>query len=187
MRELTGATSVFLDLKLHDIPAQVASAIASATQLGARYATVHAGGGSAMLRAAAAAAEENLTLLAVTVLTSLDDDDLARTGVTGDVPAQVLRLAELALGEGIRGLVCSPLEVAALRERFGTAEAGGPLLVVPGIRPSSAGGSSDDQKRTRGPREALADGADLLVVGRPITGASDPEAATSALLAEIDA
>lgn len=182
VRTLARSTSVFLDLKLHDIPAQVAGAIDAVADLGARLATVHASGGSAMLRAAADAAGDELQLLAVTVLTSLDDDDMGSLGVTGAVSDQVLRVADLALASGIDGLVCSPLEVGLLRDRFGGRDAGGPVLVVPGIRPR--GSTGDDQKRTLGPRAALEAGADLLVVGRPITGADDPAAAAEAVLEE---
>ena len=183
VRQIVALSPVFLDLKLHDIPVQVAGALGVVRDLGVSFTTVHAAGGPDMLRAAADAADENLTLLAVTVLTSLSDRDLARTGVNASPQDQVLRLAELALGSGIHGLVCSPREVAALRSRFGSRSEGGPLLVVPGIRP--AGALSDDQKRTLGPREALEAGADMLVVGRPITAASDPAVAARALLAEM--
>lgn len=180
--ELAASTAVFLDLKLHDIPAQVAGAVTSISDLGARYATVHASGGPEMLRAAATAAADDLELLAVTVLTSLDEDDLSAMGIAAGVETQVARLAELALSAGIRGLVCSPLEIASLRARFGARDEGGPLLVVPGIRTTA---TPDDQKRTRGPRAARDDGADLLVIGRPITSAPDPAATTQALLEEL--
>ena len=167
---------VFLDLKLHDIPNTVGGAVRALNALPIAYLTVHAGGGRAMLQAAAAEAGDGRTVLAVTVLTSLDDADLRAAGVAGGVSDQVLRLADTALGAGVGGLVCSPREVAPLRERFGRA----PLLVVPGIRPASRG---DDQKRTMTPTEALAAGADVLVVGRPITGAPDPALAARHLLA----
>ena len=182
--ELAQSTDVFVDLKLHDIPAQVEGAVISIAGLGARYTTVHATGGEAMLRAAVDAAQEAVTLLAVTVLTSLEGRDLVRLGGDGDVSAQVLRLAELALGCGIPGIVCSPLEVAAVRQRFGPLEEGGPLVVVPGIRAAPGG---DDQRRTHAPRAALAAGADVLVVGRPITAAADPRAAARELLEELAA
>ena len=171
---------VFLDLKLHDIPAQVGGAVTSAAATGASLLTIHASGGPAMVRAAVDAAGDDLTILAVTVLTSLDDDDLDRIGLMGPPDKAVLRLAELALEAGAPGLVCSPQEVAHLRERFGPRGAGGPLLVVPGIRPAAA---DDDQKRTMTPREALEAGADLIVVGRPITEADDPGAAASSISA----
>ena len=180
VRSLTARHPVFLDLKLHDIPAQVAGAISSIGSLGVSWTTVHAQGGSEMLKAAADAAPQDLVVLAVTVLTSLDDSELERTGLAGPAEAAVLRLAELALASGIQGLVCSPLEVAAVRERFGPRSEGGPFLVVPGIRPT--GSDVGDQRRTLGPREALDAGADLLVVGRPITAAADPAAAARGLL-----
>lgn len=183
VRQIAALCPVFLDLKLHDIPVQVAGALGAARDLGVSFTTVHATGGPDMLRAAADSADENLTLLAVTVLTSLADEDLARMGIDASAQDQVLRLAELALGSGVRGLVCSPREVAAVRSRFGSRSEGGPFLVVPGIRPAGAG--SDDQKRTLGPREALDGGADLLVIGRPITAAPDPTGAARTLLAEI--
>ena len=174
---------MFLDLKFHDIPAQVGGSIASVRDLGVTYTTVHAAGGEDMLRAAAEASGDDLTVLAVTVLTSLAESDLRSLGIAASPAEQVLRLAELALKAGVRGLVCSPLEVAAVRERFGPSAEGGPLLVVPGIRP--AGSSPDDQKRTLGPREALDAGADLLVIGRPITAAPDPARVARDLVAEM--
>lgn len=177
--ELAALRPVFLDLKLHDIPAQVAGAVTAAAETGASLLTVHASGGPEMIRAAVGAAGGRVTILAVTVLTSLDDDDLDRIGMEGPPEKAVLKLAELALDHGAPGLVCSPREVAHLRERFGPRSQGGPLLVVPGIRPQAAG---DDQKRTLSPREALDAGADLLVIGRPITEASDPSAAARDIL-----
>ena len=180
VRSLSARHPLFLDLKLHDIPAQVAGAISSIGPLGVSWTTVHAQGGSAMLRAAAEAAPADLMALAVTVLTSLDDGELEKTGLAGPAESAVLRLAELALDSGIQGLVCSPLEVAAVRERFGPHSQDGPFLVVPGIRPS--GSEVGDQRRTLGPREALDAGADLLVIGRPITAAADPAAAARDLL-----
>ncbi|MCB2054184.1 MAG: orotidine-5'-phosphate decarboxylase [Geminicoccaceae bacterium] len=174
---------LFLDVKLHDIPNTVAGAVRSLCVSGPAMFTVMAQGGATMMRAAVAAAADAAGsagdappwVLAVTVLTSLDGDDLAATGVAGTVEDQVLRLADLALGAGCSGLVCSPLEIEAVRRRFGA----GPRLVVPGIRPEAA---RDDQKRTMTPADALAAGADLLVVGRPITGAADPRAAARGLL-----
>ena len=172
---------VFLDLKLHDIPNTVAGAVRSALSLHPAMLTLHAGGGAAMLRAAVAAKRESgasTWLLAVTVLTSLDDADLAAQGVADAASVQVERLAALAVEAGIDGLVCSPLEIAALR-RIVPHEV---KLVVPGIRAADA--KSDDQKRVMTPRQALDAGADVLVVGRPITGGGDPAAAARALLAE---
>jgi orotidine-5'-phosphate decarboxylase len=181
--DLAAVHPVFLDLKFHDIPAQVAGAVRAAAATGALYTTVHASGGPAMIAAAVEAAGHSLTVLAVTVLTSLDDHALDAIGVAGPPRDAVLRLAGLALAAGADGLVCSPHEVAALRGEFGDRLDGGPLLVVPGIR--SAGEALSDQKRTLSATEALAAGADLVVVGRPITAAPDPAAAAQALLAEI--
>lgn len=183
VRDLVGLGSIFLDLKLHDIPAQVGKAVAAAADLGVAYTTVHASGGRAMLEEAVAAAEGRLLLLGVTVLTSLDDDDLASLGVEATASEHVVRLAELALSAGAGGLVCSPLEVGLIRRQFGPSTDGGPFLVVPGIRAS--GSSPDDQRRTRPPRSVIESGADLLVVGRPITGAKDPGAAARAILNEM--
>lgn len=170
---------LFLDLKLHDIPNTVVGAVAAACRLPVSLLTLHATGGRAMLEAAVRARDASPgarpLLLAVTVLTSLDDADLATLGVTRPMPDQVMALAELALSSGLDGLVCSPHELAELRRRFGDA----PLLVVPGIRPAAA---ADDQKRTLDPRSALQLGADLLVIGRPITAAADPVSATRAIL-----
>lgn len=179
-RSLSALHPLFLDLKLHDIPAQVAGAVSSVGALGVTWTTVHSQGGRAMLRAAADAAPPDLMVLAVTVLTSLGEQDLGDTGLAGPAETAVLRLAELALDSGVPGLVCSPLEVAAVRQRFGPRSDGGPFLVVPGIRP--AGSDAGDQRRTLGPREALEAGADMLVVGRPITSAPDPAAAARDLL-----
>lgn len=176
VRDLAEDNEVFLDLKLHDISSQVEGAVRAIAQLGASITTVHAAGGRAMIRAAVAGATgSDLKVVAVTVLTSLDDSELADLGMKGGATDSVLRLAELALSSGVHGLVCSPLEVAVLRERFGPHDAGGPYLVVPGIRPDGA--APGDQRRTLTPNEARAAGADLLVVGRPITAASDPVAA----------
>jgi orotidine-5'-phosphate decarboxylase len=173
--------SVFLDLKLHDIPNTVAGAVRSVAETGAEMLTVHASGGPAMLRAAAeAAAEFNHApqLLAVTVLTSMDTEQLAAIGIASPAGAQVLRLAAIAAEAGITGLVASAQEAATLRQSFPAA-----TLVVPGIRP--AGTEVGDQKRVATPAAALAAGASYLVVGRPITQASDPVAATRAILDEM--
>ena len=174
---------VFVDLKLHDIPAQVAGAVKSLARLGARYATVHASGGEEMLRAASDAAGDEMSLLAVTVLTSLDDTSLRTIGVARSCSDHVIELAELSRAAGIRGLVCSAHELTALRQRWGRFEEGGPFLVVPGIRTDAPG--ADDQRRTMAPSEALARGADMLVVGRPITTAPDPATAAGDLLRAI--
>jgi len=172
--------NVFLDLKLHDIPNTVAGAVRAALALDPLFVTLHCAGGAAMMRAAVAARDDRRTrLLGVTVLTSLDDSDLAATGQNGPAEAQVQRLALLAKSAGLDGVVCSPQEVAMLRQSCGKDF----LLVVPGIRP--AGAALGDQKRVQTPRAAIAAGADYLVIGRPITEAPDPVAAARAILAEI--
>jgi orotidine-5'-phosphate decarboxylase len=174
--------AVFLDLKLHDIPATVDGAVASAASLGARYLTIHASGGPRMVEAAcrrAAAESPDLLILAVTVLTSLDDADLRAVGIPTSANEHALALARAARDAGARGFVCSPTEVRRMREMLGP----GVVLVTPGIRPSGA--AAGDQKRTGTPREAILDGADLLVVGRPIRDATDPGAAANAIVAEI--
>jgi orotidine-5'-phosphate decarboxylase len=174
--------NVFLDLKLHDIPNTVAGAVRSATQAGASLLTIHASGGAAMMSAAAEAAQApgSPRLLAVTVLTSMDANELAGIGITATPAEQVLRLAKLAQQSGITGMVCSPEEVAILRKETGP----NTLLVIPGIRP--AGSDTGDQKRIATPAQAIADGASLLVVGRPITRAADPAQAARAILDEIE-
>lgn len=175
---------VFLDVKFHDIPNTVANAVRVAGALGVAMLNLHVAGGPAMLRAAvAAAAKLDLRpwLLGVTVLTSMDDHDLAALGIAGSASAQVRRLAELARACELDGVVCSPHEIATLRACFGP----GFRLVVPGIRPQ--GSAADDQKRVMGPREAAALGADVLVVGRPITAAPDARAAARAIDAEVAA
>jgi orotidine-5'-phosphate decarboxylase len=174
---------VFLDLKLHDIPETVGRAVRNAAALGVRYLTVHAHGGRAMLERAveeALNAPSPLTILAVTVLTSLDGADLTSIGIVSPPGDQVLRVARLAWDAGVRGFVASATEAAALRRSLGP----GALLVTPGIRPS--GSAAGDQKRITTPAQAIADGADLLVVGRPIRDAADPLAAAHAVAAEID-
>jgi orotidine-5'-phosphate decarboxylase len=173
--------SIFLDLKLHDIPNTVASAVRAATRLGVDMLTVHAAGGPEMLTAAVEATDANLALLAVTVLTSMDNAQLEATGVPGTAAAQVERLATMASGSGVAGFVCSPIEVASLRSRLGSQ----PLLVIPGIRPE--GTSVGDQRRVATPAAAIASGASYLVVGRPITRAVDPGAAARSILAEMQA
>lgn len=179
------ARPVFLDLKLHDIPETVERAVAAAASRGVRYLTVHAAGGPEMLRRAAARAEREsggrTTILAVTVLTSMSDDDLRATGVDDAAATQVERLAQLAWEQGVRGFVCSPLEVARLRARLGPDA----VLVVPGVRP--AGSARGDQKRIATPGEAVRAGADLLVIGRPIRDAEEPLAAAESIAREIDA
>ncbi len=179
----TGA-SVFLDLKFHDIPNTVAKAIAAAVRLDVQMLTIHASGGSEMMRAAEQAAQQTAAqlghtaplVLGVTVLTSQDSNTLAELGGETDVAKQVERLALLAAKSGLRGLVCSPLEIAALR-RILPPEI---QLVTPGIRTGAE--IADDQKRTLTPREAIQAGASWLVIGRPITAAADPRAAAESIL-----
>jgi orotidine-5'-phosphate decarboxylase len=165
---------VFLDLKLHDIPATVAGAARAVARLRPAILTVHAAGGAAMIRAAAEAAPDT-SIAAVTVLTSLGDADLAATGMTGTARDVCRRLAVLAVSAGARGLVCSPHEVADVRAEVGP----GITLITPGIRP--AGAEAQDQARIATPEAALSAGADLLVIGRPITSAPDPGAAAAAV------
>lgn len=165
---------VFLDLKFHDIPNTVAGACRSAAALGVWMLNVHAGGGPAMLAAAAravAAVRPATRLVGVTVLTSMDAAELTATGIGEPPHAQVMRLGALCAHAGLHGVVCSPREAAALRARFGRAF----LLVTPGIRGSDD--AVDDQQRTLSAAQALAAGADYLVIGRPITAAPDPGAA----------
>jgi len=175
---------VFLDLKLHDIPNTVEAAARGAAGLGAALLTVHASGGAAMIRAARRGLEAKGTrstrLLAVTVLTSLGEDDLGAVGLSGSPAEAALRLARLAISAGADGVVCSPAEVGLLRRELGP----GPLLVVPGIRP--AGGATHDQQRTGSAGDAVRAGASLVVVGRPLREATDPAAAADALAAEMD-
>ncbi|GAA3216513.1 orotidine-5'-phosphate decarboxylase [Actinocorallia longicatena] len=167
---------VFLDLKLHDIPNTVAGAARSVARLKPAYLTVHAQGGADMIKAAVEAVPQT-KITAVTVLTSLGEGDLAATGLAGPASDAVRRLAALAVGAGARALVCSPQEVAAVRAEIGTEID----LITPGVRPKGA--KADDQTRISTPEEALAAGADLLVIGRPITGAADPGAAAAAIAA----
>jgi orotidine-5'-phosphate decarboxylase len=159
---------VFLDLKLHDIPNTVEGAARSAAASGAALLTVHASGGAEMVAAAVRGAGGRLRVLAVTVLTSLDDAALRAIGLEGPAESAVVRLARLAVGAGAGGLVCSPHEVAAVRAAVGQ----GPLLVVPGVRPPGA--AKGDQARVATPAEAVAAGADVIVVGRPLRDAPDP-------------
>ncbi len=170
---------IFLDLKLHDIPNTVAGAVRALAPLRPGIINVHAAGGAAMMRAAAEAAGESGAarpkIIAVTVLTSLDGDDLVSTGIAGGAASQALRLAGLARDAGLDGVVCAASEVAAIKARCGADF----ITIVPGIRP--AGASAEDQKRTMTPADALAAGADILVIGRPITGAPDPGEAAAAI------
>jgi orotidine-5'-phosphate decarboxylase len=174
---------LFADLKLHDIPETVERAIASLAPAGARFVTVHAAGGHAMLACAVERADREtsgrLTVLAVTVLTSLDESDLVAQGVSERALDHVLRLARLAWAAGVRGFVCSPAEVRSMRAELGKDA----VLVTPGVRP--AGSAAGDQKRIATPQQAIADGADFIVVGRPIRDAPDPAAAARAIAAEV--
>jgi orotidine-5'-phosphate decarboxylase len=178
---------LFLDLKFHDIPNTVAGAVRAAVKLRPKIMTIHAGGGPAMMRAAADAAteaanEQNVKrplIVGVTVLTSLDSDDLEAVGQNGPLADQVARLASLAKSCGLDGVVCSPKEVAGVRAACGPDF----KLIVPGIRPNLS--LSGDQKRTSGPADAVNAGADFLVIGRPITRAPDPAAAARAMAAAL--
>jgi orotidine-5'-phosphate decarboxylase len=169
---------VFLDLKLHDIPATVAGAARAVARLRPDILTVHAAGGPEMVRAAVESAPDT-TVAAVTLLTSLGDKDLDIVGVSGPVGDAVRRLAVLAVDAGARGLVCSPQEAAIARAEVGP----GITIITPGIRPFGA--ASHDQARVATPEDALRAGADLLVIGRPITGAADPGAAAAAVAASL--
>lgn len=184
-RELIASRrKVFLDLKFHDIPNTVAQAVAEASKLGVSMLTVHALGGSKMLRAAAeaaAAAKNPPLILAVTVLTSLGDEDLSEIGVSGRVLDQALRLAALARTAGCGGVVASAQEASAIRRQLGT----GFAIVTPGVRP--AGETHGDQARVVTPVEAISAGATHLVVGRPIVAALDPPAAARAILQQMEA
>jgi orotidine-5'-phosphate decarboxylase len=182
VRELhEGGLKVFLDLKYHDIPSTVGGAVREAAKLGVSMVTVHASGGGRMLRAAveAAASYPNLIVLGVTVLTSLDDNDLEKIGVRGRVSDQVKRLSALALASGCQGIVSSAHEASQLRKEFGS----GFAIVTPGVRPS--GSAAGDQVRVVTPGEAIAAGATHIVVGRPVTEAVDPAAEARAILGEI--
>jgi orotidine-5'-phosphate decarboxylase len=184
VREVAGmGFDVFLDLKLHDIPSTVARAVVAASHLPIKMLTLHAGGGRPMMRQAVDAQRQSafhLLLLGVTVLTSLDENDLHDVGVGTAPTAQVSRLARLAVDSGLGGLVCSPLELKPLRAQLPAAV----KLVTPGIRPAGTGGT-DDQVRVMTPRDAARAGADFIVVGRPILRAPNPIAAAEAILAEL--
>lgn len=176
-------SQVFLDLKFHDIPNTVAHAVKSAAGLGVAMTTLHASGGPVMLEAAAKAAaasgNSDLLLLAVTVLTSMDSAQLSSTGINVEPKEQVLRLAGLASASGIGGIVCSPLEVAAIRKSLGNDL----RIVTPGVRPSWA--DAGDQKRVMTPSEAVDAGSDWLVIGRPITAAENPREAYAKVVEEL--
>jgi orotidine-5'-phosphate decarboxylase len=169
---------LFLDLKLHDIPNTVAAAMQAIHVLEPAIVTVHAAGGRAMMEDAKAAAGEHCKVVAVTVLTSLDQSDLERTGIPGTPHDQALRLAELAHAAGLDGIVCSGHEIAAIHRQWKDG-----FHVVPGLRPST--GKNGDQKRAATPREARDAGASVLVIGRPVTRAEDPLAAVRAIEATL--
>ena len=173
-------SDIFLDLKFHDIPNTVGHAVRSAAGLGVAMTTLHAVGGPVMMEAAAkAVAGTDLLILAVTVLTSMDSAQLSSTGISVEPKDQVLRLAGLAKDAGIGGVVCSPLEIEAIRGSFGD----GLRIVTPGVRPTWA--AVGDQKRVMTPAEAVTAGADWLVVGRPITAADDPKKAYTRIIEEL--
>ncbi len=179
VREMAGlGLPIFLDLKLHDIPNTVASAVQALHGLQPAILTVHAAGGRAMMEDAKAAAAPGTKVVGVSVLTSLDNDDLSAIGVPSDPHDQVARLTDLAREAGLDGVVCSGFEVTAARKRWKDG-----FFVVPGVRP--AGGAIGDQKRVITPRAALDAGASILVIGRPITKADDPDAALRAIEATL--
>ena len=183
----TGAAGVFLDLKLHDIPATVSRAMGGIAELGARLATVHCGENSRMLEAAVSASGGRVGVLAITVLTSVSAVDIAAAGFQGelatDLSRLVLKRAEMAKAAGCAGIVCSGLEVRAIKAVLGR----GFLAVTPGIRPAWATGATDDQRRVVTPADAVMAGSDYLVVGRPIRDAKDPRAAAQKIADEIGA
>ena len=189
-RLVESGARVFLDLKFHDIPNTVAQAVDAAVRTGAWMINVHASGGSAMMQAAARAAAEAATaegrpapvLIAVTVLTSMDEDALIQTGVTRPLLDHVLMLARMAHAAGMQGVVASPHETAAIRQACGPDFA----IVTPGIRGASAGHEKNDQARTMGPGEAVRAGATYIVIGRPIIAAPDPKAAAQAIVDELN-
>lgn len=168
---------IFLDLKLHDIPATVAGAARAVQSLAPSYLTVHAAGGPAMIEAAASALP-NTRITAVTVLTSLDAAMVSDLGIEGTPQGIVVRWAQMAVAAGAQAIVCSPQEVALVRASVPEEI----RLITPGVRP--AGADTHDQRRSATPRQALGDGADLLVIGRPITGHADPAAAAQEIAAE---
>lgn len=186
-REVVGEEALFLDVKFHDIPNTVAAALRALLPLKPAIVNLHASGGAAMMKAGAESLRKGAEelrlpqpwLIAVTVLTSLDEDDLKQVGQMGPLGAQVQRLAQLAQECGLEGVVCSPQEIALLREACGADF----KLIVPGIRPAWA--AVGDQKRIMTPREALEAGADILVIGRPITAADDPSEAVARIAEEL--
>ena len=176
-REASGC-DIFLDVKLHDIPATVSGAARAVASLAPKYLTVHASGGPDMIRAAVEELPDTL-VTAVTILTSLTQEQLTTMGWNGSAQDIVKRLAAQSVAAGARAIVCSPQEVAAVRAEVGPV----PVLITPGVRP--AGADAGDQKRIATPEQALVDGANILVIGRPITGATDIAAAAAAIAATI--
>ncbi|MEO5720105.1 MAG: orotidine-5'-phosphate decarboxylase [Chthoniobacterales bacterium] len=172
---------VFLDLKLHDIPNTVAKAVAAAGELGVAMLTLHLSGGRRMIEAAVTARPDSLLLLGVTVLTSSDAETLRETGIQDGVAEQTLRLATLGAAAGITGLIASPHEVVNLRAHLGAQT----TIITPGVRP--AWSAADDQRRFATPRAAIDNGADYLVIGRPVTAQADPKEAVRKILEELDA
>jgi orotidine-5'-phosphate decarboxylase len=182
VREAAPGSGLFLDLKLHDIPNTVAGAARSVASLAPEFLTVHASGGPAMVSAAAQALPDT-RITAVTILTSLSEADLDAIGLRGPAQEAAVRLAVLAVSAGARAIVCSPQEVAAIRAAVADPQV---VLITPGVRPASGLGSAlADQARVATPEQALADGADLLVIGRPITAAPDPGRAASELASSL--
>jgi orotidine-5'-phosphate decarboxylase len=176
----TRGLNIFLDLKFHDIPHTAHEAVRSAVVLGAGMATIHLSGGSQMVQSAVEASNRSsLLILGVTVLTSLGDDQLNEIGVGRTVEEQVVELVALGRRCGLRGVVCSPLEIAALRSKFGHSL----TIVTPGVRPSDS--RTDDQRRVMTPADAIRAGADFLVIGRPITSAASPRQAAARIADEI--
>ena len=189
-RLVDSGTRVFLDLKFHDIPNTVAQAVDAAVRTGAWMINVHASGGAAMMQAAARAGADAAAstgvqpplIIAVTVLTSMDEQTLSQTGVTRPLLDHVLALARMAQSAGLHGVVASPQETTAIRQACGTDFA----IVTPGIRGASAGEDKNDQSRTLGPAEAIKAGATYIVVGRPIIAAPDPRVAAKAIVDELN-
>lgn len=170
---------IFLDLKLHDIPNTVSSAAAAISTLNPRFLTVHASGGSAMVKAAVDAVP-HIEITAVTILTSLSEEDLFEIGYANSALESAVALADLSVRSGAKAIVCSPLEIAAIRSSVGAA----PTIITPGVRPAGTSGS-DDQVRTMTPKQAIGSGANFVVIGRPITGAWVNGAAAMAEAARI--
>ena len=169
---------IFLDLKLHDIPNTVAGAVSQVSTLNPKFLTVHASGGSAMIKAAAKETP-HIDITAVTILTSLSQEDMSEIGFEGTPQSRAVSLAKLAVASGAKAIVCSPLEIEGIRDAVGNQTS----IITPGIRPLSHSGG-DDQKRVMDPKSAMKAGANYLVIGRPITGAADMTSAAKLLLEE---